>query len=279
MIQEISSGKRILIPINFSKASLNLFDYGLELCHALNKSMMLLYVTDISGFNDIQKFYEYDDLIKEEVKEKIKNKYLNRAQKKYPNVPIYVAIKGGDILDKVLTATKLKKIDQVLISTGVNSILSENVAEVIEKAACSILLIPDDIPFHPLRHFLYVTDYKKADFLKLKRVIKLAKYYDSEITMLHIYREIEIKDIAYESQFEKLINKKFHYKKMDFAILSGEDIVSKICNYSLKVKADKIVILKKDKTFIQNLFQPSITKELVSRIKVPIVIFHESIKF
>ena len=201
--------KNILVPTDFSENSGSAVEYAAVIAQACKSSITLMsvYTPAVSRYNAIS------SLLGEEVAEasnELKKKLLvtvNTIKELYPDVPCQVFVGVGEIVDEILLAAKNKRSDIIIMGTqGASSIekvlLGSNAADVIEKAACPVLVIPAGTQCIIPKKILFATDYAYSDIEGAKMLASMAQFFGATITFVHITKEEE--DLEDE---EKLIEK------------------------------------------------------------------------
>lgn len=138
--------RRILVPIDFSKPSIDCLDYAERFARQFGAELVLLHVVEPTiypadfGFGQVGVPNIEDELRKHSEQE------LERLSKQVRGVRARSFVRTGKPFLEIVQAAEGEKVDMIIISshghTGVEHILFGSTAEkVVRKAACPVLAI------------------------------------------------------------------------------------------------------------------------------------------
>ncbi len=185
------------------------------------------------------------------------------------------------------------------IDVTVNQYISENKAEmlilenrndqgfwfldptnlkVVLNTSCPSWIIQPEAQYNPCKKIIYATDYKEADIHTISNLINLTGRFSPVITALHVTDSGKFEEKALKSGFrEKLV------KETGYAKISVESIIDKqdntlgeiINDFAVDNNADLIVLFKTNKGFIERIIKSSSTKNILKKVKLPVLVYHE----
>jgi len=142
-----------------------------------------------------------------------------------------------------------------------------------ESPGCPVMLIPAHYESKPLKNILYSTNYNEEDFDTLNKLSEFASPYNAHITALHITDKLDMEEKLKIKGFETMVGEKVNYKDISFTVYPYSDIEEGIMEYSIRTKAEMIVVLKENKGFIDNLIHGSHSKRILKKAELPVMVF------
>ena len=145
----------ILVPVDFSAASLPAYEFALDLAEQYNARVHLLHVVENTTTPDFEKFplvRDAQDLIA-----RIKKELVALAQKGgHPVVPVYPEVRIGTPWHEIVEAARKDHIDLIVIPTrgytGLKHFVLGSVAErVVRHAPCPVLAVRGTTAAHRSR--------------------------------------------------------------------------------------------------------------------------------
>lgn len=277
--------KTILVPLDFSDNSKNAMNYAILLANKLNMKLLLLHAFHPSmaeAISDSYKNLTHKNITgtpKEMENElKIWREAVTNSEK---NLLCDTIFAEGDLADKIAELMEETPIDLIVMgtkgATGLKEVfIGSNTAKVIETISCPVIAVPAGYQFRDIKKIVLATDYHDSDIASIRFLVKLAKRFDSELTVVHITDgdlKPRFEDDLLE-YFRGQVGKSIAYNKMKFHLLEGADI-SKILNeFITEQRVDLFAISTEDRIFTGPLFNRGLTKKFAHHIQVPLLAFH-----
>lgn len=282
--------KTLLAIVNTPKESKEFLNYVAGMAMDLSAQVKVLSaqapvtppmgMADTTGFGTLGLQRNQEKLL-EESKE-ILNKYVDAINKKMSN-RLFVEV-ASEIGFAVNTADELISNDKVHMivlegqpDKGFWSQTSTNM-DIVKSVNCPVWIIPKDAVYKPFTEIVYATDYKREDIISLKKLIKTFPHYSPNITALHITDSIDFEERVKKAGFVEMLQKQTAYKTLWVKAVyqsKHDDLTELLSEFAVKSKADLLVLLKENKSFFQNIFNPSRTKEILKNTMLPVLIYHE----
>lgn len=275
---------KILIPIDFSKKSKSTVLFGIELARMLKKELLLIHITDIYDFGLM---YPYPanlptqmPTVQNELNNTAKNRldnFKDEFQNQFTDVVINAVHRQGFVVDKILDEINEDFIDMVILTRRIKTNdLSDITTKVITEALCPVWVVPPNYKYTPFLKIVYATDYRREDLSALVRLVNVAKFYNSTIYLTHITEKIDFRQELKMEGLSVMAKRETGYENFKGVLLPGESrITSSIENFSKETTTDLIVMLKRNDSFLQNIFSVSSTKKMVFASGIPVLVFHE----
>lgn len=279
--------KTILVPTDFSSSAENALFFASLFAKKQHAKLIMLHAFQIPipvaeiSFKMLQEE-------KENKKKEANTKLLLERNKIKDAETInieYQAIEGL-AEDVVLDFSNDKTIDYIIMGTNgagkhTSGMFGSTASHIIEKANCPIIAIPENASFsNEIKKITFATDFHSNDIEAIDKISDIASTFHAHIKILHISdtetSSEEEKVMMYN--FTKKLNAKTSYQNMSFQILKGTDVETQLEEYIKSHNADMIVMSTHFRSFMDRLFKKSITKEIVLKTTIPLVVFHYDAK-
>jgi nucleotide-binding universal stress UspA family protein len=268
----------ILCPTDFSECSLNAIEYAAKLGEKYHADLILFHVLNKTDYAKLSPLDTSGDNQRAFVEEKLGN-----LQKAVQAESLEKGLKScsyhfteGKIVNETVSFSKEISADLIVIGTeGMNdlreNIIGSRASRIVESADRDVLVVPRRVFFKPPRKMVYATDYIEEDKLAIQKIIEMARFFDSEIDLVHI------------SSTQKAIDKSLHlvtieemqpfikYDKVNFVLKSfRNDLALGLENYLNVAKGDMLITLSKKKSFFDQIFSNNLSKKMAYFINKPL---------
>ena len=277
--------KKILFPFQVGKENKEAFTYAVKAARNMNAELIMLNAFDIPVDDSITK-EKYKHLLKENWMKAYASiaKFHHYYLENYARTEGDMRIKSdyrfvhGKTSDEIFKIIKDEMIDLLIISLPVQDICKMKLAEilnhkVLKQTITSVLLIPQECRFKPIRKLVYATDFHKLKTGKylLNQALKFARSYDATIHFLHftIGKEDTIQDKESYELISELVQKE---KNNLFKVITGKGVYPSLENYISDNTIDCIAIIKQQRGIFENLFHHSFTESISVWSKIPILV-------
>jgi nucleotide-binding universal stress UspA family protein len=276
--------KTILVPTDFSANSENALYYAIELAKKDKAKIILLHTYLIN----YPVSYTSVDLVMAQKKEALEysEHHLKAESMKIihaGDVPYECISDENSPVDGILNVIKEREIDLVIMGTKgrsnfANAIFGSNTAEIIEKAHCAVIAVPEEASFSAIKKITYATTYNHNDLYPLKKVVDMAKLFGAQVDVLHVIERSKLESQKEEREKMKLFmdeaQRKINYNNMTYQLLEGETVEDALEEYLDKDSTSMLVLSTYHRGFFGRLFGKSITKHMAYHANVPLMAFH-----
>lgn len=274
----------ILFPIDFSPASINALEYGIELNKNIKSKITLFHSYFIPiPVSEAPIAMPSDLSIKNEAAESL-NSIVIKYRKLFPEMTFNSNLVEGFANDEIISEIIKTKCDLVImgmkeISALKHFFIGSNTTKVLEKSTCPVLVVPENSRMKRIKKIIFAVNYGIDDFNNVNELISFAKIFDSEIILLHISDNSENLAFDYNQlgEFKNKIYEESGFDKISFKVFENENTYEGINLYLKEINADLLSISTRYRTFIQNIFQSSLTKKMVYHTQLPILVFHTNL--
>jgi len=272
---------KILLPTDFSKASINAIEYALNFASGSN-AKFIFYHSFIPFNSALSGTPEYNrkEIIKVEQELKIKIEKLKfKLNEKFSDVEIETCIDKGAETRQIISCSKKNKIDLIIMGTtgasGLKEIIIGSVTvDIIAKSECPVLAVPSNYKHRSIQKMLMPTNYALHDLIALKFLFQFSVTKNAAIHFLHINPKGKpsVKDTELMEAFKKTINSLLKKRNKEFCLHQGNDAERSISSIVQKEKIDLTVMTTiKRKSFIDRFFHSSLTKKMACHTRIPLL--------
>ena len=275
--------KNILVPIDFSKASLNAAKYAVSFAEALSANLHLLNVVPAPVVIDdsilasvlitqAELSENNHRLIKEEVD----------SLSKKANVEIKSVVAEGLPSDVIAEVAKELKADLIIMGMKgkgkSNSVFGSTATAVIRKSGFPVLVIPENGDYQPIRNITFASDFDpdvESDSYDL--LIKLAQKLNIPVYVLNVQK----KNCALGA--ERTIGKMktslaFSSLHPEFHSVYDRNVEEGIHMFIEKNPTDVLVMVAHPHNLFERMFGTVHTKEMSYQTKIPLLILNDKQK-
>lgn len=276
--------KRILLPTDFSKNSLNAIRYALNLYKEIDCDFYILNVFQVSGYSldSGMMVPELGEPVFEAARirseEGLENLMEHLRMQPYNPKHTYHQISSFNSLLEAVNQTIAKKdIDIVVMgtkgTTGARSVIyGTNAINVMEKVrACPVLTVPENVRFSPPGEIVFPTDFKTVFKRKeLAYLIEICKEHKAFIRVLYI----DDGDGLGQKQKKNKELLEAIFKDIDhsFHTLTNVKVQEGINAFIESRDSDMIAFINRKHHFFGSIFAKPLVKELGYHSRVPILV-------
>ncbi|MFA0963891.1 universal stress protein [Roseivirga sp. BDSF3-8] len=276
--------KRILVPVDFSEASLNALEFAIEVANRQKSVITLLHIFTEYEYNRL--LYQDQDISQrfDETKALIERKLATLAEESRKSeranglAGIESVLRTGDLIGGIADYVKEEKQNLVIMgTTGVSDVVEQyvgsNTERVIEEVECPVICVPQGIDKITIKKVVYASDYSEEDKIAINFLIAFAQPFNAEVHVVHVTDEDNLIEKAEYSDFKEEMNAFLDYPSIRYHLeVLEEDTEVAINNFMLKHDGDLLMLLRKHQSFFTRLFTKSITKRMSYFTDYPLLI-------
>lgn len=268
---------KIICPTDFSECSLNAIEYAAKLGEKFQAELVLFHVPNT---DDYQKLFAKNpvtmDLLTfaekklESLVQEVKKESLDKGLTSCTGI-----IEEGKTSSTILEFAEKHKFDLIIMGTeGINDFkknyIGTRTSKVVAKSSVDVMVIPRKVFFKPIKKFVYATDYMEEDKKAIQKIVRMARFYDSEIDIVHVGTKKKSIDKALHNTMVSEITPYVNYEKVNFILKSYRDDPGLgLENYLITSKGDMLVTLSKKKSWFDQLFTNNLSKKMSYFINKP----------
>ncbi|MGB3183448.1 MAG: universal stress protein [Cyclobacteriaceae bacterium] len=276
--------KRILVPIDFSEASLNSLEYAVKVGSRQKSVITLLHVFTEYEFNRI--LYQADDInerfdkAKARIEEKLKvlANEIMASTRSAGVAGVESVVKTGELIGGIAHYVKEEKQNLVIMgTTGVSDMVEQyvgsNTERVIEEVECPVICVSHGASVNSIRKVVYASDYSEEDKIAINFLIAFAEPFGAEVHVVHVTDENNLIVKAEYEDFKQQMNTFVEYSALQYhLVVLEEDTEVAINTFMMKENADMLMLLRKHQNFFTRLFTKSVTKRMSYFTDYPLMI-------
>lgn len=277
--------KKILVPTDFSKISINAVEVAVEIAKKSNAEITLLHVVEEASSSSFSVTGEWqkegwaDKLYTVKLLEKSKAQLEKLVlDPKFEAVKITGELRVGNAFHGMRTIITENKVDLVVMGTSgrsgaVDTVIGTNTERVVRHAKCPVLSInkkPSRVDF---KNIVYATAMHKDEEIFSRMVKKTQALYNSTVHLVRIntpgdfQRDYVVKD--YMEKFAKKLGLR-NYTVNVFNDITEED---GIIYFAETIDADMIAMATHGRTGFAHVLAGSIAEDVVGHAKRPVLTF------
>ena len=293
-VRSLRSARKILVPVDFSDASVRACDYALGLAGKLKAEIKLLHVfynpvLDIAPFdtshayqiNLVNYLHEAEQNAKHQLINLVKELKL-KVKKTNPELKITYSLVNGLAAEEIATTASKFRPGLIVIGTrGIGNqtggFLGSVTAKLIEKTKIPVLAIPENSKFtnlEKIKNVMYATDFDKSDHLAISRLINILNPFDVNLHCVHFSVGVKKSwdDVKME-QLQSFLTKENKKHPVNCEVIVSGDVINGMQTYIRNNNIDIIALTNHNRGLLASFFAPSITKKVMNLIKKPLFIF------
>jgi len=143
--------------------------------------------------------------------------------------------------------------------------------DIVDNACFPVMVIPYQARFTPFRLIAFATAMNYTDISILQSLTGLAGYSNAEILVTNIISD-QKEELAMEEFFNQVPGK-INYPKITYHAMEEGDIATGLKKLNAHIDVNLLVVVHQKHSFLQNLFNGSVTKKITTRPSKPILIF------
>jgi len=267
----------ILCPTDFSECSLNAIEYATRLAEKYEARLILFHVLNSADYKKLSPLDTNGKFQREFVNEKLgnlKEAVLNESGEKGLK-SCETVVKDGSIVKETVTYANEIKTDLIVVGTeGINdfreNIIGSRASKIVQDSDQDVLVVPRRVFFKRPRKLVYASDYMEEDKIAVQKIVELAKFFDSEIDLVHISESHKALDKSLHMAMVEELSPFVKYEKVNYVLKSyRDDLALGLENYLLSSKGDMLLTLSKKKTFFDKIFANNLSKKMAYFINRP----------
>lgn len=184
------------------------------------------------------------------------------------------------LTDEVREITRKKGIDLVVMGTkgasGAKQLfLGSNTVFVIRKAEVPVLVVPEDVAYHPVRTILFPSDYlSRYRPEELEPVLHIARMHQSRLILLHVRENSGLTD----AQKDNKAHLERSLQELDYETVeeTGELMPDAVLKYTEEHPIDLLVMMNRRHSFLERLLVRQNVDQIGFHVKVPFLVVPDS---
>ena len=270
--------KTLIVPTDFSPASVNAMKYAVDMAMAIDASIYLYNAYDLPlpYNNDMPVPPITADEIKRLSEERLEELKKSIIRVSAGKIDVFTEARLGDPVQVSEELCKSVEPFAVIMgshgSHGLESlIMGSNTLHAIRRLKYPVIIVPPGTTFKNIRKIGLACDFKNlAESYPVELIKNIVHEFGGELHIIHVgesSKEHQMDTMLLEAILDDI--------KPYYHFLEGEDVVAGINQIAELNNFDMVTIIPKNHKLAENLFHKSNSKELISHSHIPIVSIHE----
>lgn len=274
--------KRILVPVDFSNTSHNAYLYARGLASVLGAEVKVLHVYS-GSFSTREPFIikagkGKDEVVQDQLDDFVALHPKAEREDILTKVKVTTAVIQGMTVHKIVESSN--ETDMIVIgATGkhdaVEKILGSVSSSVAQQAHCPVLVVPKGAHFEHYNQILYTSNFESADPVLLERVVDFANLFRAAVHFIHVNEKEELMQEEVENIiFDQLFQNGEPAFSFNLASIDSKSVLEGVQQYTDENNIDLIVLVNRQRHFIENVLGMSLTKQLALHPIIPLMVYH-----
>jgi nucleotide-binding universal stress UspA family protein len=269
--------KTLIVPTDFSPASVNAMKYAVDMALAIDASIYLYTAYELPIiYNDMPIPPITADELKrmnEERLEQLKNSIIRISAGK---INVFTEARLGNPVHVSEELCNSVQPFAVIMgshgSTGLEGlIMGSNTLQAIRRLKFPVIVVPPGTTFRNIKKIGLACDFKNVtESIPFELIKNIVHEFGGELHIMHI-GDTDQQPLIDEAWLETMLDDIKPY----YHFVKGEDVVSGINEIAEANNFDLVTIIPKNHNLAEKLFHTSNSKELVTHSHIPIVSIHE----
>jgi len=259
--------KTVIVPLDFSDASLNAAEYAAQLLNNNEKVNIILY-------------HAYDKDWESESSEEKLTELKSVFEKKY-KLNITTSVEKDNFVHGIEKLIRHKHANLVIMgSTGHTSlaqaIMGSNTLKVSETKACPVLIVPVNTHYHEVKNVMLASDFKNARTTTpsgpIKNFLNIVK---ANLNIVNVNSEHYVALTEEFAKEKEDLEMMFAEYNPEFYFVRLYDVNDALNQFATDKNIDLIITIQRQHSLLYRRFRNSHIKNLKNNSNVPVLIVHE----
>jgi nucleotide-binding universal stress UspA family protein len=267
---------QILVPIDFSKDSINALDYALIIGQKMNANIRLIYIKKEENFHPT--FAEDFSSIKLKTAKDYFKILLSEYKNKCKNSTMDYKIREGHIYQEIINQAKYDDAKMIVMGThGVSGFeeywVGSNALRVVNNATCPVITIRYGYSPRIIKKIVIPIDISVFSRQKVPYVAEIAHALNAETYVIAVHetkqKEVVSKVEVYARQTYEYLTK--NNIKSSIQTIGGENITDVTIDFARKIGAELISTITTQTENTRNLWIGSYAFQMVNHSPIPVM--------
>ena len=274
--------KKILIATDFSENSDKALAYATFLAKKLDASLLVIHLHfPIVQVDPTMGYDTINPVIQQEIME-IHQKQLKdlESSMKDKKIKVESELISGGLSSSIAEIAQEKKADLIIVGKTpggdfFDRLIGSTAAHVVANVSIPVLIVPANSEAPAFKKLMYGTELEANENPILTKVFAFAKPLKAKVELVKVYVEFE-PDIQDDKQLLSDIEKKFSKEGFSYSTTKASDVSEGLLKSAHQHKADLIIIAGQHHSFLEELVNPSKSKEIINKTDIPLLVYDMS---
>lgn len=259
---------RIIIPVDFSEASLNAARFAAQMLAGKKDATAILY-------NNFETEDDHDISINylESLKKEFSGAGVNLVELEYEM--------GGDLVDNITRLVQTYRATLVVMGikgkSGVEqAMFGSNTLKLVDKNLYPVLIIPPNASYNGINNVAFASDFINIEATTPSTLINaVLEMFNPMLHIVNVNNEHYVSLTEEIQQGKKKFKEMFSAYKTEFYFITMNDFLEALDNFVIDYKIDILITIPKHQSNSSLLFKATHTKQLAYHSHIPILAAHE----
>lgn len=269
--------KKILFATEFSDHAPQIFQYAVEVAFFFKAELLVMHAFGKPDPNPASR--ESREEREARVMKKLRafvGEHLPEARREALKIS-YFTVRAYPT-EGILGLALEQEADLIIIgmtgkTNALGSTLGNASLNVLAKADCQVLLVPDTARFQGIDHLVYTTDFEFRDLEAIQYLKKWNKNFDALLHVVHVFEKDEDEYRVLKNMMI-LKNTFKRHKRIDFSIRYGA-LEKAVDKFAKSQQADLIAMISHKRNFLARLLDAGPVEGIAKRTNVPLLVIKE----
>ena len=281
-----SNMKKIITSTDFSKSSMEGFQFALKIAKILDASVELIHVYS-GAFSPDQPIVmqaspnQYEAVLRHVKNFETRGKEATQlSQEEMPEVNAKAVLGFPEV--ELVKYSNEEDTYMIVMSTsgshGISGKLFGTIStHVGRKANCPVMLIPQGTEFKGFKHILYASNFEGVDEKNIRRLVAFAELFQANVHFVHVRTPKEAADNfkKVEASISELLFREGEPSfSFEMAEINSESITEGLNKYAENQNIDLVVMVSPHRHFLESLFHKSTTTAFAFNSSLPVLVLH-----
>lgn len=269
----------LLIPIDFSKDSVNALEHGIILANKLKTDIRLIHVKRKNAdYNSSFTLHDFDEVLLSGIEDNFEN-LISSYQKKVKG-KIDFRIREGRVYNEVCNQAKYGDADLIIMGThGVSGFeekwVGSNAFRIVSHSSCPVFTIRFNFPKRIIKRIILPIDNTLETRQKVPYVAKLAQLFKAEVHVVDVRENNRSKTIKNLEEYITQVVAFLERRKVKLVreSLQGKNITDITIEYAIVADADLIAIMNEKSERTKHIWLGPYAQQMVNHSPIPVLSF------
>ncbi len=276
--------KKILVPTDFSHTASNAFQFAASLARQFDSEVTLLHVyhphfdpnNPLAGKD---KHEIADDLTRR--MDAFVGENTSPANRKDKNIAYQRLVKEVQFGFAAEEISQISKDYDFIVmgTTGdgdwLEKLFGSVSSHVAQHAHCPVLLVPEKARFKGFRTVVYASNHASSDKLLIEKIVDAMQIPTDAIHLVHVEENPDEEYVLRNGRHELISRDEKKDINLTLADIKANSILKALNEYAVSHRADLIMMRTTERSFLQNVFHRSLTKQMVlTADQIPLLVLH-----
>ena len=153
--------------------------------------------------------------------------------------------------------------------------LGTNAQKVMKEAVCPVWIIPQKAKIKHPKKIMYAADLQEDEMLATQKIVQITEPLDVFCKVIHVHNIFEPIEKTMIKEQVTTLNVQFEEDDVFARNLNRADIIEGLEAYMESFKPDVLALAVHEKSFLERLFNESVTKHFVQVSHLPLLTFRK----